>query len=263
MEEKFVGYDIIIQAGQSNAEGTGVGEMENPYIPNDKVYYLTAKKKVAHTPERVVIEFFDEPFVLEVAQERGAGASRVGDFSLYFARDYIEKGFLRDGRKLLIIRAGVGGTGFKKGNWGVNALLYNKLIEMTDYALSLGSENRVVAFLWHQGEHDAFEKNEPKIFETQLFEMVSEIRKRYGNMPFIAGDFVREWKQKYIELCAPIVEKMKTVVERLQNAGFVETEDLLSNNEKTGNGDDIHFCRDALRILGERYLEEYIALKRE
>lgn len=29
-------FDIIIQAGQSNAEGTGLGEVENGYIPNDK-----------------------------------------------------------------------------------------------------------------------------------------------------------------------------------------------------------------------------------
>ena len=60
--------------------------------------------------------------------------------------------------------------------------------------------NRVVAFLWHQGEHDAFEGNEPNIFEKQLFAMVTSARERYGKMLFVAGDFVREWKHKNIAI---------------------------------------------------------------
>ncbi len=33
-------FDIIIQGGQSNAEGTGVGEVANAFIPNEKICYL-------------------------------------------------------------------------------------------------------------------------------------------------------------------------------------------------------------------------------
>ena len=33
-------FDIIIQAGQSNSEGCGVGDVENPYTPNDSIWYL-------------------------------------------------------------------------------------------------------------------------------------------------------------------------------------------------------------------------------
>ena len=40
-------------------------------------------------------------------------------------------------------------------------------------------------------------------------------------------------------------------------AAFVETADLLSNNQKTSNGDDIHFCRESLYILGRRYYEAF------
>ena len=253
-------FDIIIQAGQSNAEGIGTGEVENAYIPNDKVYYLNSEKRVQHTAECVLIEFENKPFTIEIAKERIVDNMPIGDFSLSFARKYVESGLLKVGRKLLIIRAGVGGTGFKKGNWGVNDLLYKKMIEMTDYALSLNKNNRIVAFLWHQGEHDAFEGNEPNIFEKQLFTMVSSVRERYGKIPFIAGDFVREWKQKNIQICQPIVEKIQKVVSDIGNAGFVHTSDLQSNNEKIGNGDDIHFCREALLTLGERYCDEYVLL---
>ena len=255
-------FDIIIQAGQSNAEGVGLGEVEKGYIPNDNVYYLTAEKYVEHTSERVIIKFADKPFNMKIAEERKSGNVAIGDFSLFFARKYIESGLLKGGRKLLIIRAGVGGTGFKKGNWGVNDLLYKKMIEMIDYALSLNKNNRVVAFLWHQGEHDAFEGNEPSVFEKQLFSMVTSVRESYGNIPFIAGDFVHEWKQKNIEICDPIIEKIQKVINNIGNGAFVNTDDLLSNNEKISNGDDIHFCRESLLKLGERYCEEYIQLSK-
>ena len=253
-------FDIIIQAGQSNAEGMGLGEVENAYIPNNKVYYLTAEKNVEHMPERVIVEFIDKPFSIEIAEERKSGDVCVGDFSLFFARKYIESGLLNNDRKLLIIRAGVGGTGFKKGDWGINDLLYQKMIEMTEYALSLNKRNRVVAFLWHQGEHDAFEKNAPNVFEKQLFTMVTSVREQYGNIPFIAGDFVYEWKQKNIAICEPIIEKIQKVIKDIRNAAFVNTSDLPSNNEKISNGDDIHFCRESLWRLGERYCSEYIKL---
>ena len=36
-KEKF---DIIIQAGQSNAEGCGVGNVEKAYAPTDKILHL-------------------------------------------------------------------------------------------------------------------------------------------------------------------------------------------------------------------------------
>lgn len=254
-------FDIIIQAGQSNAEGMGLGETENGYVPNDKVYYLTAERKVEHTPERVIVEFADAPFSINIAEERKSDNTPIGDFSLFFARKYIESGLLKNGRKLLIVRAAIGGTGFKKGNWGINDLLYKKMIEMTDYALSLNKNNRIVAFLWHQGEHDAFEGNEPNVFEQQLFTLVTSVRERYGKMPFVAGDFVPEWKQKNLAICEPIVEKIQKVVKDIGNGAFVNTSDLLSNNEKIGNEDDIHFCRASLLTLGERYFCEFIKLK--
>ena len=253
-------FDIIIQAGQSNAEGMGRGEVANEYLPTDKVYQLNASKKVEHTPEKVIITYADRPLSITIAEERTVGDVIIGDFSLPFAREYINSGLLKEDRKLLIIKAGIGGTGFKKGNWGIGNQLYNKLLEMTDYALSLNKENRVVAFLWHQGEHDAFEGNNPSVFEARLSDMFLDFKKHYGNMPIIAGDFVNEWKQKNIESCAPIVEKIKSVLNTIGNSAFIETSDLLSNNQKISNGDDIHFCRESVYELGKRYFNEFYKL---
>ena len=140
-------FDIIIQGGQSNADGSGIGSVTSAYIPTEKVYYLETVKTVEHTPERVVVTFADEPFRLSVAQERVENGETISDFALSFAEKYIADGRLAEDRKLLIVRAAVGGTGFKKGDWGIDAVLYEKLVEMVSYALSLDEGNRVVAFL--------------------------------------------------------------------------------------------------------------------
>ena len=251
-------YDIIIQGGQSNAEGSGIGPVKEKYLPSEDILYLDVEKTVQAPPEGVIVTYIDKPFIIRRAEERPwTGGEMLGDFSLTFAKRYVESGYLKPGRKLLIVRAAIGGTGFQKGNWGVQAPLHKKMLEMTDYALSLNSNNRVVGFLWHQGEHDAFEGNTPDNYYNQLFETVKSVRERYGNIPFIAGDFVNEWKMLNLKICEPIIDVIKKVVHESGNAGFVENTNLLSNNQKIGNGDNIHFCREALYELGERYFEKY------
>jgi hypothetical protein len=33
-------FDIVIQAGQSNAEGCGQGPVNNPYVQNTQIWYM-------------------------------------------------------------------------------------------------------------------------------------------------------------------------------------------------------------------------------
>jgi len=259
MDFKNVKFDIIIQGGQSNAEGTGYGPVEKEYVPSENIWYLKAGETVEIIDDNLRITYLDAPFRIEIAKEHGEAENPIGDFSLTFAKEY-EKSLLKADRKLLIVRSGIGGAGFKKGQWGIGKQLYTKLVELVDYALSLNAENRVVGFLWHQGEHDAFEKNEPSTFKSALYAQVNDVRRRYGNMPFIAGDFVNEWKSKNLADCEPIIEKINEVIKESGNGAFVQTSDLLSNNQKIGNGDDIHFCRESLHILGRRYFTAYQAL---
>jgi len=257
-KEKF---DIIIQGGQSNAEGGGLGPIETEYKPCERILYLNVQKKVETIGDRIVITYEQVPFEISVAAERYEVDGLRSDFALSFAKAYLDNGFLAEDRKLLIIRAAVGGTGFQKEHWGLGKQLYNKLVEMADYALSLNPENRIVGFLWHQGEHDAFEGNTPEKFYKELKEMCLDVRARYGNMPFIAGDFCHEWRNKNIEICKPIIDKIQKVVSELGNSGFVESVGLLSNNQKIGNGDDIHFCRESLYELGKRYFQNFYKIK--
>jgi hypothetical protein len=49
---------------------------------------------------------------------------------------------------------------------------------------------------------------------------------------------------------------IRSVAEQV-NGAYVETADLRSNNQKTGDGDEIHFCREDLQELGRRYYAAY------
>ena len=255
-------FDIIIQGGQSNAEGTGVGEVANAFIPNEKICYLYDKRQIELGETGLkTTGCSDEPFVIDIAKEKEENGLIRGDFSLSFCNKYLENGLLESERKLLVIRSSVGGTGFQKGHWGKHDYLYLRLLAMVEYALSLNPENKVVAFLWHQGEHDAFEGNSAENYHQQLTEMINGVREKFGNIPFIAGEFVHDWTSKNFEICIPILSVIRKVVAEVGNSAFVETSDLFSNNQKLGNGDDIHFCREALYDLGERYFKEYALLQ--
>ena len=249
-------YDIFIQAGQSNAEGSGVGPVTEEYIPNERICYLEASKTVDWKGPQPIIQFHDAPFSLGIGAEHGTRKHPVGDFSLTFAKAYLDAGLLAEGSKILIIRAAVCGTGFQKKHWGMNDILCRKMLEMADYALLLNPENKIKGLLWHQGEHEVLEGNTRENYYRQLKGLVESVKKRYNvpNLPFICGGFVSEWRKKNEEICQPILAVLQQVTEETHSI-YIDTDGLLSNNEKTGNSDDIHFCGESLHILGRRYFK--------
>lgn len=251
--------DILIQGGQSNAEGFGLGPVECEYVPCEEILYLVDSRSAEVLPKGIGW-LGEKSFNIEMANNHPGFEGLCGDFSLAFAQKYIQSGRLGEGRKLLIIRAAVGGTGFVTSQWGLQDDLYVRMMEMVDFACSLNAENRVVGFLWHQGETDAIEGNTPKAYYKQLMDMLRDIRAYYGNIPFVAADFVHEWKNHNLHIAEPIVEVIRRVTETADNAAFVETCDLPSNNQKIGNLDEIHFCRQSLCELGHRYFSAFEGL---
>ena len=234
-------FDIIIQAGQSNSEGCGQGDVENPYSPNENIWYL------------------NNDFTISMAQERIWGNSVVGDYSLSFAREYSESGKLMSGRKVLIIRAAVGGTGFLDNRWKPNDDLCVRMMEMIKTALELNTGNKLVALLWHQGETDAVLNADFQTHYSNLSTLINNVRKTYKceTLPFIAGDFVHHWKLENMQICEPVIGAIKKVCSDIGNSMFVETTGLQSNDQRIGNQDTIHFCREALYQLGIKYFTAF------
>jgi len=233
--------DIIIQAGQSNAEGSGIGSVARPFEPNGDILYLNSD------------------FTICQAHERVWGNNVLGDFSLSFCTSYIKNGLLQPGRKLLVIRSGVGGTGFLDHRWGINDDLYIRMMNMTKTALKLNPKNRLVAFLWHQGETDAIFNATRQGHYDNLSTLLKSVRKSFKaeKLPLIAGDFVYRWKSENMNICEPVIAAIKDVCTDAGYARFVETAELPCNDDAVGNQDIIHFSREALNLLGVKYFEAF------
>ena len=234
-------FDILIQAGQSNAEGTSYGPTDTPYVPDERIWYM------------------NENDTISLAVEKVRGNEIQSNFSLSFAREYIRAGRLAQGRKLLILRAAEGGTGFWNHYWRLGDDLYLHMMEMIRTALALNPQNRLVALLWHQGETDAVHNATFEGHYAHLSALLRSVRDTFSvpDLPFVAGDFVRHWAKDQQALCAPVVEAMRAVCTDLGHGGFVETEGLRSNAHVQGNDDTIHFCRSAVYELGLRYFDVF------
>ena len=238
-------FDIVIQAGQSNADGTGFGTAKTPYVPKETVWYLNQDFTVARAAESV------------------AGNGIRGDFSLAFADCYLADGRLAPGRKLLILRTAVGGTGFADHRWGPTEDLYLQMLEMTRTALTLNSANRLVAFLWHQGETDACAGADRDTHCANLHRLFTGVQEAFScrELPFIAGDFVPQWNAANSRATAPVLAAIREVCHACEKGAFVETDGLISNAQAGVNPEDtIHFCRQALYELGQRYYAAFASL---
>lgn len=133
------------------------------------------------------------------------------------------------------------------------------MLEMTSYALRLSSTNRLVAFLWHQGENDANSGMPPTTYHSYIRQMVSAVRRNFNqpNLPFIAGDFVPQWRDENHIKTLPILEAIRNACAQIGDAAFVSTDGLLSNAQMNGDNDILHFCRQSLYDLGHRYFDAF------
>ena len=115
-------FDIIVVAGQSNAEGNGVKKDDREFV-SDKVYQIADKNyigtKVLEDGKVIIDMVYPTEIVFEKAHERiTADNKKMADFSETFAKNYIDGGYLKKERKVLIIKTAVGGTGFARKEWG-------------------------------------------------------------------------------------------------------------------------------------------------
>jgi len=237
-------FDIIVLAGQSNAEGYGFGPADDPWQPTDRAWYLN--------PDMTIVP----------AAEKVTGNEIQSNFALSFAREYMNGGCLADDRRLLILRCAVGGTGFLDNHWKTADDLYLHMMEMIRTALELNPENRLSAFLWHQGETDATLKASYDVHYNHLMTLIRSVREEFAvpDLPFIAGDFVHHWKNDNIEICVPVVDAIRDVCRDCGKGAFAETDGLLSNYQELNRHplgwlDTIHFSRKAIYELGKRYFE--------
>lgn len=261
-------FDIVVIAGQSNAEGNGLPSLKDGYH-NENVYELSDNSLTLFGYGDAIYSR-QTRFDINYATYRKSSYRYYLDFSEPFVDEYISSGYLDGSRKILIIKAAVGGTGFSLRQWGVNNPLHNRLKDMISFALSLNKENRLVAFLWHQGEHDAFELKDldpisrEKFYYSNLKSSIEDIRTSFNTptLPFIAGEMVDSWANKNLEATRSIEKATKEVCNDIGFAYMVSSEGLKSNVEEDESvQDDIHFSMISLVELGKRYFLAFNKIK--
>lgn len=257
-------FDIIILAGQSNAEGSGLGRVYKNFHSDGQIFELIDANRSQVTLNEQGHLALIKPYTYRIqeAQESIQNGAKYGNLAHSFAENYIQAGRLAPGQKVLIVKAAIGGTGFTKNHWGKDNDLPLRMFDMVSYAFSQSENSRVVAVLWHQGEHDVFENSEIslelryKYYLEKFGCLVRSIQEKYGNIPIIAGGFTDEWRKDYIAQCEAIMKATKKVLSQ-SNGKFVSSRGLQSNNQNLHNGDTIHFCRSALYAFGKRYYKAF------
>lgn len=205
---------------------------------------------------------------ITVADERWVGKEKVGCFALQFVEHYVNQ-CLQPGRKVLIVNANFGGTGFARPEWGVGNCMHERLISMTQEALSYNPENRVVAFLWSQGEHDSFENanwdpdRRYRTHKSNLMSTFADFRKRTGcvDTPILACGFTDRFYANNPTACEAVLTAIREVITEI-NGGFVDASGLPTNDDEIGGGDFYHFSRESLHMLGGRFFEKYKELRK-
>ena len=143
--------------------------------------------------------------------------------------------------------------------------LYVRMMAMIQTALELNPQNRLVALLWHQGETDAVFHASYDVHYNHLADFIRTVRGtlELPELPFVAGDFTKQWSEENKETVIPVVHAIRSVCKDIGMAAFVESSGLLSNAQDTENNpntDSIHFCRQAIYELGDRYYDAFVQL---
>lgn len=277
------GYDIIIVAGQSNAVGAGQGAFTDPKAStklDTKIFQLgrNGKDDLKVIPATATRSgnTYDVLQHWMVSEDWYTRSTRMG-FAIPFARRYAEEQ-LTEGRKVLIIPAAYGGTSILKWNGEVNHPVTTPVALLTDMqnrinvAMKLPGDNRVVAFLWHQGETDVILSTQwktmtPEYYESKLSSLLAKVRldnAESGSFPMIGGMFVPEWPSNWAEheKLTPakhsIEQVIRSVFTGLTQGGVVESTGL-SWNIPT---DQVHFSSASQVILGGRYYQKWKELKK-
>ena len=222
----------ILLLGQSNMGGRGfASEVEK--IDNPRLYVLRngrwRKMYIPVNPDRVT-----------------SGINLSESFANQYAIDHnVDVG---------IIPCADGGSSLSQ--WMPGALLFDHACYQAELA---SRTSTIAAVLWHQGESDCDEKNEP-LYKERLTTIINALRDKLNlhDVPFIIGglgDFLLDFSPHYATHSKIVNGILESMADDEKRIGFVPATGL------GGNPDNMHFSAPALREFGMRYYTEFCRLE--
>src|SRR6478609_1447639 len=228
---------VFILAGQSNMAGRGLVEPQDT-IPSSRILTINKQGKIILAKEPL---HFYEPTLTGL------------DCGLSFGKALL--GHVPDNVSILLIPTAVGGSSISQwlgDSTFRNVKLFTNFKAKAEIAKQYG---QLKGILWHQGESDANPKNIPE-YSNRLTKLFTEFRKIAGKktLPIMLGELGSYSNTK--ENWMLINEQMKRYASIDRHAIVVTTGDLIHK------GDQIHFNSEGQRLLGQRYAEAYLKIKK-
>ncbi len=235
------GYDIFLVIGQSNThQGLGFDSILD--APNYAI-----KQLGRYNENNLKIITASEPLDHLTKLPNTIG------FAMTFAKEYKNK-FLKPGRKILIIPASRGTSGFCSHFWNPGDTFYNDAVMRTNFVLN-NFNSELVTILFLGGEGDIGNLN----YQQNLDSMIVNIRKDIidGNRkPFILGGMVPYWVHQ--DTNRIIVNNInKNTVFRIEKIGFANPEVPFIIVKPDNDFIAIHYDANGLREMGRRYFSEF------
>jgi hypothetical protein len=251
------GYEIVLVMGQSNASGTNSDfdpDGLDARDPRIMTFPGTGDGAGTIIPAR-------EPLA-PIGGHPPGGMGPGGPFAALLLKT------LNAGRRILIVPATMGGTGFRQhgtyaGVWkaglelnGAPNLLAMAIDHLREALASAGPGSRVAAALWQQGEADGGRSEAD--YAADLDELIATIRgevpEAFG-APFLVGGLPRERVRAYPDH-AGVDNALRKTPTRIANTGYAEPPPFGHVNDET-----THLTAVGQRILGGNYFRSYMRLK--
>ena len=239
-----VGYDVIVLAGQSNMQGSGL-PFDTTLDPADpRVWQYAASGKYL----RQIIPASD-PLAMPVV---GAGVGPGFTFGRLYASS------ASPNRRVLLVPSAVGGTPLVSTisptwNSSVPNSLYAQMLSLTQGAVAAaGPHARVVAVLWIQGETDAVSRVSAADYQSAFDALVGKLRTDLNspNLPLVVGQMLPDMLPRIYQTRTEINRVHATVGSRLPNAAFAP-------GPFGYVGDVFHYTAAGQRILAGSMFDAY------
>jgi len=248
-QESTDAYDVFLIAGQSNTlngccKDPAIQKMDDSIMQlgrygEDSLEVILAKEPLDHHDN--------------TRKER---LDRIG-FAMTFAKLYKET-YLEEGRKILLIPTGHGGTGFIDGHWNPGDDYYEDAIMRVNYVFEKYPNSELKAILWQQGEKDVMKKsNHYKAdLDTMIVQIRRDIKSASISTPFFMGGMVPYWvsqkKRREVQQ-----KDISQTPKRHLNVWYVSPHDPFTISKKDNDSDMVHYDAKGQIELGKRYFTQY------
>ena len=151
--------------------------------------------------------------------------------------------------KILLVPCALNGSSFSNSSWGVGNLRYEQMKIRTQQAMEAIPNTRLKGLLWHQGENDEGNTTYETELDAQMNDYKTFCSTYISDIPIILGQLAPAFVGTNPDRQA-IQDIITDTPSRL-------TKSLVALSTDLTVFDGTHFDSASLRILGERYYEQY------